>query len=206
MTTLQTTFSSRIRELRMVDFPQFTGERVYMAEIINGEPFPERLIKWKEVFEQMTESFKWSVAYLMVDEAFVKANGMHRRGGPHIDGNWCEVEGSHKGSSHGTRGHNRSNRASIDETSNSWPASEFGNEALLLASNVEACVAYDGDVIGDPMKGGDCSHLDLSSTRKVILKAGFAYSGNVTCVHESIPVKENCKRILIRINLPDVEI
>jgi hypothetical protein len=38
--------------------------------------------------------------------------------------------------------------------------------------------------------------------RRIILKANTAYAGNVTMIHESIPIPLNCERTLVRINVP----
>lgn len=78
-----------------------------------------------------------------------------------------------------------------------WP-----NETIILASNVPACRALVGDWGGIIGEGGDVSHLDLSHMREIQLQAGIAYAGNVTFVHESLPVLHDCERTVVRLNVP----
>lgn len=78
-----------------------------------------------------------------------------------------------------------------------WP-----NETIILASNVPACRALVGEWGGIIGAGGDVTHLDLSHMREIQLQAGIAYAGNVTFVHESLPVLHDCQRTVVRINVP----
>lgn len=78
-----------------------------------------------------------------------------------------------------------------------WPA-----EALVLASNVEACRAWKGLYEGDAANGGDCDHIDRSKMEEIILKPYTSYQGNVTMLHESLPMPFDCQRTLVRLNIP----
>lgn len=78
-----------------------------------------------------------------------------------------------------------------------WP-----NETIILASDVPACRALVGEWDGYIAQGGDVSHLDLSHMREVMMTANKAYAGNVTFVHESLPVPYDCQRTVVRINVP----
>ena len=123
--------------------------------------------------------------YLMVDQSTVEPGKSHRRPGPHIDGTWSEKGG-------GSR------------TPDFEAKKAFERELVILASDVEGCVAYVGSY--DPMgfkPGGDCSDMDLSGLERVTLKAGFAYVGTAATIHESIPIKRACQRTLVRINVPE---
>jgi predicted 2-oxoglutarate/Fe(II)-dependent dioxygenase YbiX len=75
-------------------------------------------------------------------------------------------------------------------------------EALILAADVEASRAFVGAWDGQPGDGGDCTHIDTSGMREVRLAAGRAYAGNVTMLHESLPVPQGVKRTLVRLNVP----
>lgn len=75
-------------------------------------------------------------------------------------------------------------------------------EALVLASNVQACRAWEGIYTGEPVDGGDCTHIDLTGLNELTLLPNTAYRGNVTMLHESLPVPEDCYRTLVRINVP----
>lgn len=82
------------------------------------------------------------------------------------------------------------------------PFSDWPNETIILASNVPACRALVGDWGGIIGEGGDVSHLDLSHMREIQMQAGIAYAGNVTFVHESLPVLFDCERTVVRLNVP----
>lgn len=91
----------------------------------------------------------------------------------------------------------RSRLKNIPKDAGKWP-----NETIILASNVPACRALVGDWGGIIGEGGDVSHLDLSYMREIQMQAGIAYAGNVTFVHESLPVLHDCERTVVRINVP----
>lgn len=84
-----------------------------------------------------------------------------------------------------------------------WSADGFLPEALILAHDVEgSSCGWNGEVNGDPMVGGDCSHLDLSGMERVVLEKNRVYVGNVTMIHESLPIYKETKRTLVRLNVP----
>lgn len=82
-------------------------------------------------------------------------------------------------------------------TETQWP-----NEGIILASNIAACRALEGEFDGEIGKGGDVTHLDLSHMREHILAANTVYAGNVTMLHESLPIHFDCQRTLVRLNVP----
>lgn len=191
-----------------IPFPPFTGERIYMLQFSRKLGLPERYARWQPTVDAMLSELDHSnpngCIYLMVDQAIVKAGETHRRGGPHIDGNWLPTAGSHgtgtgrhgvTNGRHGTGRHGTNN-------GNDWAVKNLAPEAIVLASDVTGSCAYVGEIDGDPAVGGDCSHLELSKLKRRVLRGGTAYIGNVTMIHESIPVKRNCKRTLVRLNIP----
>ena len=78
----------------------------------------------------------------------------------------------------------------------------FPSEGILLASNVVACRALSGEWEGTIGKGGDVSHLDLSHLQEHIMAANTVYAGNVSMLHESMPIGFDCTRTLVRLNVP----
>lgn len=209
--------TSKLKIIGPVTFPEWTGEKVYMQSYDQVKQLPAELARWQATIDAMSASIRatWLTkdgckAYLMIDQGEVKAKATHRRGGPHIDGNWVEDD---KQTRHVTvaktksyivpdAGHHLTERGCKPERVTEkglW----FPEETLILASNVAGCVAYIGDFDGRLIsKGGDCSKVDLSRMIAVKLKPGIAYAGNVTMIHESIPVSKDCKRTLVRINVP----
>lgn len=179
---------SQLKEIGRVRFPKHTGEKVYMLPFLQGEGLPKHLTRWQPTVDAMLAGIKTDKPiYLMIDQGEVKSGQTHRKPGAHIDGNWLPDIKAHGG----TGGHGHSTKRMTDE-------------ALILAADVSACKAYVGEVDGEPGEGGDCSHLNLSRTKPVRLKAGRAYIGNVTMLHESLPIKTDCKRTVVRLNAPGV--
>ena len=162
-----------------------------MVRFTPNEGLPECLAAWKDTISDMLATFILignRPLFVMVDQAFVKAGQTHRRAGAHIDGNWV-VDPINSGAHRGTW--------------NCGPEYELRPEAILLANSVDssAC-AYLGYVCGSPGEGGDCQHLSLNTLEKLYLKPNTCYEGNVECIHECLPVVEDCYRQMIRIVIP----
>ena len=187
---------SQVIELGAVQFPAFLAERVYMREFRLETGLPEDLRRWQGTVDQMLAGVDTdSPIYLMIDQGVVKANTSHRRPGAHIDGYWIAAKQRHGGSG----GH----VGRWDSPGQQWNSCSFDKaEALILASDVSASRALVGSFEGFPGEGGDCSLLDLSNLAEVRLKAGIAYAGNVTMVHESLPVLQDTTRTLVRLSVP----
>lgn len=198
-----------------VPFPSFEPERVYMRKFFKQEGLPEDLSKWQPTVDRMLMDYDGNdPIFIMIDCATVLAGQTHRRKGMHIDGYWNEGgHGGHTISAHGDRQSGRwgSRHSSIPPShggrrhsagASSWKDATFEHpEAIILASNIAACVGYRGEFEGPIGDGGDCSHVDLSSLERVDMEPFTTYLGNVTCLHASMPVTENCDRQLVRLNV-----
>jgi len=206
---------SLLKEIGPVTFPENTGERVYMLPFTRREGLPAHLSRWQLTIDAMLQGVETDgPIYLMIDQGIVKAGSPHRRGGAHIDGNWNPGVSAHgSGGGHGPRpGHGPSPGLPGHKPGGlhgslggSWDSHNFAPEALILASDVTASCGYLGEIDGNPKEGGDCSHLDLSTAHRVPLLAGRSYAGNVTMVHESLPLLRDCQRTLVRLNVPGFE-
>lgn len=175
---------STVKQAGKVAFPPHTGERVYMVPFMktDGEVLlPARLARWVPTVTAMLDGIETSARmYLMIDQSTVQAGATHRRPGPHIDGNWNPRGGGEVA-----------------------PEEFDDSELVVLAADVAACVGYVGKYPRvDFGPGGDCSKMDLSKLERVALKAGYAYVMTVATIHESVPVKRDCDRTLVRINVP----
>lgn len=184
-----------------VSFPAWTGERIYMQEFHKNAPLPVQYARWQSTVDQMLGGIDTNgPVYLMVDQALVKGGQPHRRPGVHVDGHW--VINAHGGSGHGSRHgpvpYPRHQPGPLHQGSSAQ------GEALVLASDVEACAAYVGeyerDFVAD-WRGGDCSDLDLSQLNRVDLYPNHVYIGDVFTLHESLPVQHDCRRTLVRLNV-----
>lgn len=208
-----------------VTFPDFTGERVYMHKFHMGQRLPEHLQRWKDTVGAMLTGVDTdNPIFLMIDQGVVKVNNTHRRPGPHVDGYWIEGISAHGNSSGWS--HDRPSESAhkftpgrhttvVEEPgSHQYRRHSFsGNteyqlihpEAVILASDIQACRGYVGEwsgVIGD---GGDLSHLDLSHLQTIDLQPHTSYIGNVGFIHESLPIPFDCNRTLVRLNVKNWE-
>lgn len=199
---------SELKEIGPVEFPAFSGERVYMLPFTLWGGLPAHLSRWQATVDAMLSPFVGQIVlgqsiYLMIDQACVSEGKVHRRPGLHIDGYWNADFVSHGGSpapshrptpSHGSR-------------AVSWAAGSFEEpEAIILASNVEASRALVGEFNATIGEGGDCGHISGNGLEAVSLRAGIAYAGNVTCLHQSLPVTQDCQRTLVRLNVPGLKL
>lgn len=184
---------SNLAESGLVPFPTFTGERVYMLPFFQSAGLPAHLARWQPTVDAMLRGIKSDrEIFLMIDQARVAAGQTHRRGGIHIDGYWVAGKWAHSPTTHRPR-------------AASWQTATFSEpEAIILASDVSACRAFVGEWSGNPNEGGDCAHLDTSRMVEVRMQATRAYVGNVTMLHESIPVKHDCMRTVVRLNVPGI--
>lgn len=75
-------------------------------------------------------------------------------------------------------------------------------EAILLASDVLGCAAYQGSWFGDVQHDGDCSVVSIKGMDRRLLQPGFVWAGDTaTMLHESIPLLTDCERTVVRINV-----
>lgn len=176
-----------------VTFPEFTGERVYMQKFFKKEGLPKYMERWQSTVDAMLDGIDTDKPiYIMVDQGEVRKGLSHRRPGVHIDGYWCEHLMGHRG-----------HVGSWDIGEGRWNQCDFSTpEALILASDYSSAKAYMGEFEGECGEGGDFSHLDLSGLKCVNMEAGIVYAGNVTMLHESLPVYKDVKRTLVRLNVP----
>ncbi len=178
---------SEIREIGKIVFPENIGERIYMLPFTKQQGLPESAKRWQSTVDQMLVGVETDgPIYLMIDQGFVKAGNSHRRPGLHIDGNWIEENRCHGGGggSHHHRG------------------PDMTDELIILASDVIGCRAYAGDFTGLPGENGDCYHIVIDGLEKIDLSPYKVYAGNVSMLHESIPVDIDCMRTMIRLNVP----
>lgn len=183
-----------------VSFPENTGERIYMMPFTLEGGLPDHVSRWQNTVDSMLADIDTDeTMYLMVDQGLIKSGDSHRRGGAHIDGNWIA---SIDGWGTTTTGW-KTQFAGRHDTGGGHKVMSLSDESIILASDVSACNSYSGEFIGSPNKGGDCSHIDLSGAEVTRLEANKVYTGNVTMIHESLPVGKDIMRSLARINVPN---
>ena len=184
---------SYVEQRGKVNFPEFTAERVYMKEFYKEKGLPSELSRWQNTVDSMLEGVETDgPIYLMIDQGVVKGGTSQRRGGLHVDGYWNPRISAHGGTKHFG-----------SWKTGGWVNCDFKDkEALILASSLTAARGYQGIWEGSCGEGGDCSHINTSNLKEVVMRAGNIYVGNVTMLHESLPVAEDCIRTLVRLNVP----
>jgi hypothetical protein len=176
----------------MVPFKKHTG-------------LPTHLAHWQATVDDMLSGIAWEgTIYLMIDQGKVGAGETHRRPGLHIDGYWVPAKGKHGSHKSGPSIYGAHVTEPFTKFMNNddWGGAAFEqSEDIILASNVQAVRGFSGKFNGPVGTGGDCVHVDTSGMDEIILQAGVAYRGNVTFLHESLPVKSDCLRTVVRLNL-----
>ncbi len=212
-----------------VIFPQFKPERIYMREFTKQQGLPFDLARWQPTVDAMLQGIDTSgPIFIMVDAAPVIVGVAHRRPGLHIDGYWSPAlkahsdQGSHTSapaqgghdsdqhvagpkSAHGNNPgprHGNQPPAPVPGGHISWADAPFdAPEAILLASSVTAARGFIGEFAGCKDKG-DCAGISTHGMEEILLRAGRVYAGNVTMLHESLPVTSDCLRTVVRLNVP----
>lgn len=192
---------STVQRRGQVSFPLFTGERVYMQPFTKKAGLPVNLARWQPTVDAMLDGVETDQQiYLMIDQKEVGAGHSQRRPGMHVDGYWIPAIHGHDGGGHGWHRHIRHGSC----PNNAWSHVDFNQpEAIILASDVSASRALVGEFDGVIGEGGDCSHLNLSHLPSVTLQSGHVWAGNVSMLHESLPVERTCRRTLVRLNVPN---
>lgn len=194
-------YTSTVKELNPVTFPEFTGERIYMQKFYKKQGLPKHLARWQNTVDQMLLQVDTDQPiFLMVDQGIVQPNTSHRRPGPHIDGYWIEELQAHGSTTGGHRFHN--GRWDVGP---GWKTVNLSEpESIILASDVVGCKGFVGDWNGIIGEGGDCSDICLDGLSEITMKANNAYMGNVSFIHESIPLSHQTQRTLVRLNLKGI--
>lgn len=207
-------FHSEMQARSRVQFPLFAGERHYMIPFFQSEGLSVHLSHWQPTVDAMLEGIEtYAPIYFMADQSFVGAGQTQRRPGLHVDGYWhpdlhAHGGGGHRGyGGHYPSGHRGRGGHTGRHMASGWDEVDFSEpEALILASNVSAARAYLGDYDGPIGDGGDASKIDVSNLRVMHMEKNVAYCGTVATLHESLPVRVDCHRTLVRLNCPGVTI
>jgi hypothetical protein len=200
-------YQSVVEQRGAVPMPAHLGERIYMREFRKADGLPSNLTRWQPTIDAMLDGIDTDgPIYLMIDQGVVRSGASHRRPGVHIDGYWQPAMSAHGGGggyvgrSERSGSHGGGRHASGRD---SWSNADYvEHEGILLASSVTAARGFAGQFTGQPGVGGDCKHIDITGLREIVMEAGQVYAGNVTMLHESLPVEFDCLRTVIRLNVP----
>ena len=191
-----------------MELPDWQGDQLYMHPIDLAQPakLPEQLQRWEPFIGKMLLSSptRTGTAYVTIDQREVQPNHTHRRGGPHVDGNFLFAwNGSGGGGSGWLTGED--GRVLPPELHKMQYCSDTG--ATLIASSYSACKGWVGDYDDEPAQGGNCAHFaeKLKSMASLLMKPFRLYLMGSTAIHESLPIQSDTpvRRTLLRITLPE---
>lgn len=179
----------------------FEREYLYMhpIQLESFKSLPGKMDKFNSIIKSMIDflPYQKGKSYVTIDRKKLNKGETHRRGGVHIDGNYCFGWGG-SGWSCGTQGKYLPSDKHLLQY-----GSKLGG--MIIVSDEEACKIWEGEIEGLPGQGGDCNHLtdQLNYLPTKILNKNTCYWLNSMGVHESLPLNNSCERTLIRLTLPE---
>lgn len=211
------TYSSKFKKLKDVFLPGFDTDRFIPNTVFNYtrvlmlpilmediESLPNDLAHYKQTVLELVElsPVKEGVAYLTIDEKFVKKGDTLRKKGLHVDG-----IGSEDRSANGvwaTSGIQSYIVSMWDEGAKKWHQGAAAIGGMLTVSNPAGCRAWDKDFTGRIGYNGCCEHIRhvFPDAEATVFEAGVAYWCNAACVHESLPVDKDMERTFVRLSMP----
>lgn len=153
---------------------------------------------FKSIAMKMLEGIKHKggMAFFTIHGQRLKKGQTLRRGGPHTDGNYERHLMTFGG---GGWKVGQDGPGINTELHHRQYCKETGG--IILASNFESCIGWNGDFEGMPNTGGDCEHIILDDPFK--LGSNKVYYGNNHFIHESLPVSGDVHRVFARITMPE---
>ena len=180
-----------------ITLPLMIGEHAMIEfDLTTLEGLPE---KFKSLVGDMLARVKHTggTAFFTIHGWRLKKGETLRRGGPHIDGNYEPHLMSFGGG--GWKLDQPGPPLNTDLHERQYINDKGG---IVMASNFEACIGYEGDFDANAIaNGGDCSHFELPEGK--LLDRDRVYYGNNHFVHESLPMSEDVHRVMARITMPE---
>ncbi|MGB1309975.1 MAG: hypothetical protein ACPG47_02135 [Leucothrix sp.] len=187
---------SKSIEMSPIKLPLIEGEFSMMPFDLNDlSALPKH---FQMIAQKMLEGIKHKggSAFFTFHGKVLKKHQTLRRGGPHTDGNYEPLSMTFGGGGWKIGENGPGINTEFHERQYNNPKG-----GIVLASNFESCLGWNGDYEGMPSVGGDCSGIDLDEP--FMLKADTVYYGNNHFIHESLPVSEDVHRVFARITMPE---
>lgn len=169
-------WTSKIEEKGLILFPEFSGARVMMLPFRLDDLDTLPVAHYRPAVRQLLNvcTVKTGVAYLTIDEAFVRAGETHRRPGMHVDGlgGWGGGGGG------------------------------WARNGMLLASSIFGCRGWAQAFEGEIGPNGECEHLAGQCGPETKMLPNRVYWCNDLAVHESVPQSFDAPRQFIRLSMP----
>ena len=190
---------SKYKQLNSIKLPNYIGElSMVHFDLKTLEGLPNQ---FKQLVKSMTSSLKLSgTAFFTIHGVKLSKGETHRRPGAHTDGNYEPCRWGNGGGNGWKVGENGP-PVGTKEHHDSYVVDNGG---IILASNFQACKGWEGTYDGIPGVGGDCSKINLDEG--FFLEPNTVYYGNNHFIHESLPMSDECIRVLARITLPSTHI
>ncbi len=188
--------NSEAQKVGIITMPNFnyrTSMVLFNLETLVGVPKElESLVK------DMTRNLKKrkGIAFLTADCKQIQKGKTHRRPGAHIDGNYLGLDLGNGGGGGWKVGDNGST-LTREQHQQSYCSSTGG---MLIVSDYQACKGWTGVFDAVAGTGGSCEHLELGDG--FWLQPLMVYQTTSQFIHESMPIKEDVTRHLVRITLP----
>lgn len=169
---------SKVEDFGQLTLPPFSGVRVMMMPFLMQEPrgsLPDSLSHWCDAVAHVCSlaTVKTGVGYLTIDEALVRAVETHRRPGLHVDG-----VGAYGG------------------------GGGYAANGMFLVSSHVGCRGYAQMIEAEPGPDGDCEHLREDLSMGFEMKPNRIYWCSPMALHESIPMRADTRRQLLRVSMP----
>ena len=188
--------NSIVRGNGSIDLPIISGEFAMVpfdTKTLSGLSDEFKCIA-REMLNNITVS---GTAYFTAHGRKLKKGQTLRRGGPHTDGNY-EPHHMDFGGGNGWKVGENGPAITTDVHKRQYVKPTGG---IVMASNYEACLGWQGAYNELPRVGGDCSHIDLGNSFE--LKRNTIYYGNNHFIHESLPMTDDIHRVFVRITMPE---
>ena len=137
-------------------------------------------------------------AFFTIHGKKLKQGQTLRRGGPHTDGNYEKYNMGYGGGGGGAGWKVGQDGPGINTKLHNRQYCKITG-GIIMASNYEACIGWNGDYL--PGVGGDCSHIVLDE--QFSLLKNQVYYGNNHFIHESLSMDGDVHRVLVRITMPE---
>ena len=183
-------------ETRAINLPLIVGEFPMIP--FNLETLDGLTEEFKSIVRGMISGVVHAggIAYFTIHGKRLKKGQTLRRGGAHIDGNYEPYYMTFGGGGWKVGQDGPAINTLLHDR-------QYNNEkgGIIICSNYEACLGWNGEYDGLPNTGGDCSHIKLDEP--FLLEGNKVYYGNNHFIHESLPMSDDVHRVFARITMPE---
>lgn len=184
-----------IKHRGRITFPEYSGIRCLMMPYIQGEP-DSVPIEYRRGYEDIITNVlfrRGDIGFLTIDESLASAGKPHRGERSTTDRALHTEAGKRPGPVYkwgSDTGWGKSHQVTLDP-----------DVRVLLANNLDdSCALWDA-LHEDTSLDGDIGYASdqYPYSDSILMKSGEVYEIGILTPHESLPVKESCRRQFLRI-------